>query len=158
MATAENYLKMIEQQRARIERLENVLALHNLPVPAEEAGSLIANPGHLAFPELDFSEPGRKPPEAIEAQSAIESFPHIAETLSRLWGKDGFDEFLGKLIVDDRGNRKGFSMEAMEELLFLARVARQRKALFGMFAEKKPGDVWQDTRDVDRFAAKPADR
>ncbi|MFO1321053.1 MAG: hypothetical protein U1F52_15685 [Burkholderiales bacterium] len=152
----DEYLKIIEQQRARIERLEQLLALNHVAIPPREDALSARAPGHLDFPALDFSEPSRKPPEAVQITSALEGFPHITSAITSLWGKDGFDEYLGKLIVDERGTRKGFTMDAMEELLFLARVARYRKALFGMGFDRKPTDVWHEVKDLDRRAAKPA--
>lgn len=156
MPEADDYLKIIERQRARIERLEQLLALNNVPIPPREDLPPVPVPSHLDFPALDFSEPGREPPKPVQAVAALEAFPHIAKSLTDLWGRDGFDEYLGKLIVDERGTRKGFSMDAMEELLFLARVARQRKALFGMGFDRKPSDVWHEVKDIDRRATKPA--
>lgn len=156
MAEANEYLTIIELQRSRIERLEQLLALNHLPIPPRDDTSPTLGASHLDFPALDFSEPARKPPESVEVMSALEGFPHIAASISKLWGKDGFDEYLGKLIVDERGTRKGFSMDAMEELLFLARVARQRKALFGMGFDRTPADVWHEVKDLDRRATKPS--
>ena len=109
----------------------------------------------LGFPELDFSEPERKGPEALDLRAALEAFPHISRAITLLWGHDGFDEYLAKLIVDERGTRKGFAMDAMEELLFLARVARARKALFGMGFDRPPRtEPWVDDRDTNRRAGR----
>lgn len=148
-----NSFGAVERLRARISRLEGLLALHHIPIPRDEDGSLEAD--HLAFPELDFSEPERKPPEKVQVTAALEAFPHIAATLCNLWGQNGFDEYLGRLIVDERGDRKGFNMDAMEELLMLGRIARQRKALFGMFIEAKKGDVWSEVPEVVRQPGTP---
>ncbi|MBI1394567.1 MAG: hypothetical protein GC151_01210 [Betaproteobacteria bacterium] len=144
----------MERMRERIARLEQLLVLNNIAVPPDEDG--IAGYGaarDLAFPELDFSEPAPKDPEPVEARAAVEDFPHIVSSLTGLWGKDGFDQYLGRLIVDERGGRKGFNMDTMEELLLLGRIARQRKALFGMFAEpRRNEDTWQSVPEVMRRA------
>ena len=150
---SEEQKRIIEKLRARVARLEYLLGTHHIPVPPEDEAGGIPADSHLAFPELDFSEPERKPAEKIDTRAALEEFPHIAAALTGLWGRDGFEEYLGKLIVDERGNRKGFSMDAMEELLLLARVARQRKAYFGFGADGKPGDIWTEIREVSRRAA-----
>ncbi|MEI7967741.1 MAG: hypothetical protein WCJ69_02035 [Betaproteobacteria bacterium] len=145
---ADRQLLINNQLRARVARLERLLSQYGLPVPPGDDGAFEAPAPHLSFPELDFSEPKRKPPRAVAVRSAIEEFPHITAAVLRLWGKDGFEEYLAKLIVDERGNRKGFNMDAMEELLFLARVTRQRKAFFGSETGDQPGNPWKGLREA----------
>ena len=141
----------------RILQLERALIAHNIRIPDETtpAHPVGGSMDSLGFPELDFSEPERKGPEALDLRAALEAFPHISRAITLLWGHDGFDEYLAKLIVDERGTRKGFAMDAMEELLFLARVARARKALFGMGFDRPPRtEPWADDRDANRRATR----
>lgn len=52
--------------------------------------------------------------------SAIERrFSRIAEELSSRWQGDDIDAYLNSLMLDDRGNRQGFPIEVVDELLFL---------------------------------------
>jgi hypothetical protein len=146
----------VEQLLTRIALLEQLLAINHIPVPPDGDDAREVLSPHLAFPELDFSENDRKEPKPIEVRSALEDFPHIAGQVTGLWGKDGFDQYLGKLIVDERGTRKGFSMDAMEELMLLGRISRQCKALFGMFKEARSLDPWKELPETERRAASQA--
>ena len=134
--------------------LERLLIAHGIAVPDD--ASLTGGGSTLGFPELDFSDRARKEVTAVAARSALEDFEHIARTITELWGKDGFDEYLARLIVDERGTRKGFSMDAMEELLLLARLARARarKALYGMGFDRPPRDAWKELPEAERRAAR----
>lgn len=156
-ASPSDAASLVERLKRRIAQLEQTLLAHRIPVPEDPEGGGSAMET-LGFPELDFSEPKRKPARKVQVQGALEAFPHIATTLTTLWGRDGFDEYLAKLIVDDRGTRRGFSMDAMEELLMLARLARGRKALFGMELDPKGKDVWKEIPETSRRAAGPAVR
>lgn len=141
----------MQRLEARVEALEQQLRLHGIPLPAEADVDTSWLPD-LSFPQLDFSEGRSQAPRPIRAEAALEIYPHIIATLTSLWGKDGFEEYLGRLIVDDRGNRKGFSMDVMEELLVLGRIYRQRKIYFAQ-DRARPGDIWIDIREVTRRSA-----
>ncbi|HYW02557.1 MAG TPA: hypothetical protein VFA86_01330 [Gammaproteobacteria bacterium] len=55
--------------------------------------------------------------------SAIESqFPRIAAEITRLWPGARCHRYLDGLIIDDRGNRRGFDQEVMAEILFLREI------------------------------------
>ena len=136
----------------RIALLERLLNSHSIPIPEDSA--LAGAGASLGFPELDFSEPLRKDASTLHVRAALEEFGHIAKSLAALWGKDGFDEYLAKLIVDERGTRKGFSMDAMEELLLLARVSRARKALYGMGFDRPARDPWKELPEAERRAVR----
>jgi hypothetical protein len=49
-------------------------------------------------------------------------FPRIAEKIRALWGKRALDDYFGKLVVDDRGNRQGFPLEVLSAILEVARL------------------------------------
>lgn len=53
-------------------------------------------------------------PSALEKQ-----FPRIAEEFVRRWHTPTFEPYCYKLIVDERGTRKGFPNEVFEEILLL---------------------------------------
>lgn len=139
------------RMKERITVLEGLLISHGIAVPD---ASGLSGGGTLGFPELDFSEQPRKEVTTVVARSALEDFEHIAKTITDLWGRDGFDEYLAKLIVDERGTRKGFTMDAMEELLLLARLARGRKALYGMGFDRPARDAWKELPEAERRSAR----
>lgn len=47
------------------------------------------------------------------------NFPRIVEKLTMLWGHEGVAAFLSHLLIDDRGDRQGFTSEIMAEIMFL---------------------------------------
>ncbi len=47
------------------------------------------------------------------------NFPRIVEKLTMLWGHEGVTAFLSHLLIDDRGDRQGFTGEIMAEIMFL---------------------------------------
>jgi hypothetical protein len=142
----------VTRMQQRIAALERLLIAHGIAVPDDN--QLSGGSGTLDFPELDFSERQKKEVTTVSGRSALEDFEHIARTITEMWGKDGFDEYLAKLIVDERGTRKGFSMDAMEELLLLARLARARKALYGMGFDRPPRDAWKELPEAERRSAR----
>ncbi len=146
----------VTRMQKRITALERLLIAHGIAVPDDH--TLSGGSGTLGFPELDFSERLQKEVITVSARSALEEFEHIARTITEMWGKDGFDEYLAKLIVDERGTRKGFTMDAMEELLLLARLARARKALYGMGFDRPARDAWKDLPEAERRAARAPGR
>jgi len=96
------------------------------------------------FPDLSMLdekvEPRRGPPQPIEARAAIEDYPRISTRIQQLWGSPECEAYLNNLVIDTRGNRKGFPPAVMEELLYLGRLAR---ALVILAID---GDLW-DTLD-----------
>lgn len=132
MADIEQLLALVQRQQARIDHLERVLAANNIQVPvgAEVGEDTMRQPASL-FPVIDLSDPPPKEPRRIEARAFVEDMPRICETLFTLWGANGFDEYLNRLIIDERGTRQGFTTEVMDELLFLGRISRGRARLIG---------------------------
>jgi len=47
------------------------------------------------------------------------NFPRIVEKLTLLWGNEGVSPFLSHLLIDDRGDRQGFTGDIMAEIMFL---------------------------------------
>lgn len=55
--------------------------------------------------------------------SALEKgFPRIVEKIVLLWGANDFSDYLNSLMIDERGDRKGFPFDVLEELMFLNHV------------------------------------
>lgn len=52
--------------------------------------------------------------------SVLESaFPHVVAELTSHWNDGTVSAYLDSLLIDTRGGRLGFPLEAMSELLFL---------------------------------------
>ena len=106
--------------------------------------------GGLSFPEirLQLVEPTAPPTpknsgdKVSKARAAIEQLEHLLGPLSTLWGHPEFDRFINRLIVDDRGNRRGFGPEVMEELLFLAQLNHF------VCPTWRPCDPWEDSQFI----------
>lgn len=61
---------------------------------------------------------------------SLEEFPHILARLSEVWGKPEALDFLGHLLQDNRGGeRQGFSMEVLQEILLLLAILEKRDHL-----------------------------
>lgn len=54
--------------------------------------------------------------------------PHILEKVDALWDSPAIDDYLGDLLIDKRGGRRGFAPEAIKEINAL-REFRQRETL-----------------------------
>ena len=55
-----------------------------------------------------------------DSRSAIEiRFPRIAGELDQRWNGGKIDAYLLSLLMDERGNRTGFPLDVLEELMFL---------------------------------------
>jgi hypothetical protein len=117
-----NTVRLIERMRRRIERLERILAANNIHVPDDD--TLPTNTTIGDFPTIDFSERPHAPARPVQAAAALEKLPRILETVTQLWGTEALDGYLARLVIDDRGDRQGFTMDVMDELLTLGRLAR----------------------------------
>lgn len=82
----------------------------------------------------------------IEARAALEQFPHVVKNLSLGWGYPECEAYIAKLVIDERGNRRGFSVQAMDELLFLSDLLRWRNPKLRLETAKRrfenPRDPW----------------
>jgi hypothetical protein len=74
--------------------------------------------------------------EALEMLKAL--FPRIHQNLLALWGTGEGEAYVDGLIVDERGNRKGFPPDVLRGLLVLQRIHFQK---FGTFRKVDPWDV-----------------
>lgn len=146
-------LEALERRVAQLEAFILAAGMH-LPGPSDGQSALPATApaDEFAFPELilDFEEQAkvrRGPAEKLDVRAAVEQFPHIAKRISVFWGSRDFERFIATLILDERGNRRGFPMDVMSELMFLARFAR-------FMAPPKVTDIWDDHAKPKRFDKK----
>jgi hypothetical protein len=93
------------------------------------------------FPDLSLLdekvERKKGPAQRLEVRAAIEDYPRITSRIQQLWGTPECEGYLNNLVIDTRGNRKGFPPAVMEELLYLGRLARAL-VILGI-----DGDLWE---------------
>ncbi len=148
LPTLENALERISELENRIARLERrVIGNRELatnPHAPTRSNSPSVN-GKVAFPQLnaELAEIKEKPPtdikpsqpEIIHIESALETiFPNIAENLTLVWGNPECEDYLNKLMINNRSNRQGFSLDVMSELMLLMGIT-----------ERERPDIWADT-------------
>lgn len=96
------------------------------------------------FPDLSMLdekvELKKGPAQKLDVKAAIEDYPRICTRIQQLWGSPECEGYITNLVIDTRGNRKGFPPAVMEELLYLGRLARAL-VILGI-----DGDLW-DTFD-----------
>ena len=64
----------------------------------------------------------KKKPEPRDPNSisALEKrFPRIVDKIVLMWGTQEFPDFLNSMMIDKRGDRQGFPLEVLEEMMFL---------------------------------------
>jgi hypothetical protein len=153
-ATLEHCQLEIQELSRRIERLELVLSrigqLSPAPPKRHLPETVVMSPAAI-YPALTFEDEQARASvsaEKVDARAALEDYPRVLERIRMLWFYPECEQLLDKLIIDDRGNRSGFSGEIMDELLFLARLARAVKLPRGLSvatrAERR--DVWEHQR------------
>ena len=102
------------------------------PIPPRDLGD--------ALPDLSLLdekiEPPKGPAQKIDVLSALEEYPRICGRVQQLWGTAECEAYLNTLVIDTRGNRKGFPAPMMEELLYLGRLAR------ALVIINVGGDLW----------------
>lgn len=153
-------LIQIKQLERRIENLEYALSrvVKQRPAPRLQVvgrGAEAVVPEDVddepAFPALlVVGEEGKRPAETIrvDTRAALEDIPRVMHRIRMMWFYPECEGMLDKLIIDDRGNRAGFSREVMDELLFLASLSRAVKmhAGFAKLSAPKSVDVWHEHR------------
>lgn len=75
---------------------------------------------------------------AVAAGRLQATFPRIHEQLGALWGTAACEDYLDKLIFDERGDRTGFPPPVLEAILILQRI---HYGEFGSFRPATPWDV-----------------
>ena len=65
---------------------------------------------------------------SAERKTSLESYPHIAAQLKKLWPKPECTEYLLSLLADNReGKRAGFPLSVVEEIVLLLSVLRSEQ-------------------------------
>ena len=65
-----------------------------------------------------------------EIHAALDAFPNVLKKAQALWGTKECDMFLQGLFMDTRGGtRRGFPMDAAEEIMFLVKFNKTVRAL-----------------------------
>lgn len=86
----------------------------------------------------------------LNSQCAIERrFPHIVHELLKRWHSGDIDAYMDSLLIDTRGNRKGFPADVLDELIFLSGVLwhrnhANRDAMDQPHAEEFSFCAWDD--------------
>ena len=153
-STLEYCLLEIQELERRIERLELALSRSgqvNPPAPKRHLPQTVVMPQPTILPVLKFEDESATPlpTQVAEAVAALEAYPRVLDRIRMLWFYPECEQLLDKLIIDDRGNRSGFNREIMDELLFLARLARAVKPSQGFShsaGRNARQDVWEDQR------------
>lgn len=70
-----------------------------------------------------------------------ERYPRLLERIAELWGTRELGPFLNDLVYDTRGDRQGFAMDVMQELMFLQTLASDTQA-------RGDEDPWGDEKDI----------
>lgn len=123
--TLEDAHARIAELEKRIARLEKIL-LGSSALSIKSPATPHATSNETPLPHLDSAEPASGKTASGSIRSAIESeFPAIAEKLILLWGHPECLNYLSKLIIDNRGNRKGFDLDVMSELVMLVELTGQ---------------------------------
>lgn len=57
-------------------------------------------------------------PEQASLEYTAENFPHVVNRLAGVWNDAKLlKQYIGKLMIDDRGGRAGFPFEALDEIV-----------------------------------------
>lgn len=83
-------------------------------------------------------EPSDQDLAVMAAERLRNSFPRIHDQIGTVWGSAACEDYLDKLILDDRGDRAGFPPPVMEALLILQRLHYKQ---FGSFRPTQPWDI-----------------
>jgi hypothetical protein len=158
MTDIEYLVRRIFELESRLQRVETMLVAltssqvaASLSLPAQPAQSArrasdrppLRESAAAAGPPADAKPQG---PVRIEARAALEQYSHVVRNLALGWGYPESEAYLAKLVIDERGSRRGFSMQAMDELLFLSDLLRWRNPKPRLEAAKRrvenPRDPW----------------
>lgn len=131
LPTLGNAPEKISEPENCIARLERMV-IGSSGLAANPQASTHSNPpsgnGKMTFPKLNAGlakadadaevntaaviKPNQ--PKTIPIKSALETiFPNIAENLTPVWGKPECEDCLNKLMLNNRSNRRGFSLDVM---------------------------------------------
>jgi hypothetical protein len=77
-----------------------------------------------------------------------EHYPHVFESIARMWGTSEMAPFLNGLMVTQRSGLQGFSTDAASEII---RLIVPTKLGFVPPAPRQAGDVWDWVADAEYF-------
>lgn len=74
--------------------------------------------------------PEKKVTPATNPAAALEAFPGVHKKIQAMWATGECDQFLHSLFMDTRGGtRRGFPMEAADEIMFLVKFNKTVRAI-----------------------------
>lgn len=137
-------LERIAKLESRIAQLEKVFLGHynsNPTPPVSPQPSQPVSSSKTDFPQLDAElteknaqkkarETSTKTsrPTFILATSALEAnYPNIASNITLIWGSPECEAYLNKLMLNSRGERQGFNLDIMNELMLLTAITENEK-------------------------------
>ena len=131
LPTLEDALKKIAELERRIAKLERIIIGSSAVSIKSPLSADAERSAEAPLPKLDkewgkVASGSKTQPEPICIKSTIEeNFPKIADKLTLVWGHPECLAYLSKLIIDKRGNRKGFNPDVMNELILLVEITEQ---------------------------------
>jgi hypothetical protein len=137
----------VQAPRAAPARVDIDLSKVDFDLPAHQWGgeanrnaAVVTPIQDSEYPEIKYVDEEDKPkpkrtgpPERVLVRAALETYPHIIESVCIFWGGRECDTYLSKLVIDTRGGRRGFPQEVMDELLFLTEVATIKSGVKPVF-------------------------
>ena len=92
-----------------------------------------------------------------ESVSHIEKlYPRIANELCGMWKSSQIDNYIDSLLLDDRGDRMGFPLDVLDDLMFLAGVRWYLLHLCGTVINSTSSEVFSFTGNaLDRGNSDP---
>ena len=108
---------------------------------------------------LVFAETKSTPQRSAQSDSwnhlaAIEKrFPRLAGELCQHWKSASIDQYIDSLLLDDRGDRMGFPIDVLDELMFLAGVRWHHTHLCGTVIEASSAELlsFSDSQSPQQF-------
>lgn len=130
LAAVTPWLKLLEAYRQSGQREAFDLAGMKLKLHFNVAPADWESAGEAAGPVLSLGAGHTASVDEILARlPAIKQLPHIAREISRTWDSTECRDYLNKLLRDNRGGeRRGFTLSAVRELLFLIDLQENRQA------------------------------
>ncbi len=80
-----------------------------------------------------------------EASAIEKAFPRISGEICALWAGGEIDAYIDSLLLDDRGDRMGFPIEVLDELIFLAGIRWHLSHLCGTVIESTSPEAFSFT-------------
>ena len=77
---------------------------------------------------------------APDLQAIQQHYPKIGDKISLMWGSAGLQNYLNKIIIDERGGREGFPMHVLSALI---RIYEHHSTLI---PPPEPGCTWDHVK------------